>query len=456
MAFDILKRVATRDSYADELLHSQRGKVIRREDSALATELTLGVLRWMRLLDFLIARHMKRGPAALDVEVRIALRLGAYQLWFLNRVPARAAVHESVELTKRARKKSAAPMVNAILRKIAAEADPSGRAADKFDPLLPNDMSSRDHLGILYSHPDWLVERWLRNFGEERARRLLETDNRVPAVSCAILDELHREEACASLRGAGCTVEPGRLLRTALRLQGGNPASSEAVQAGKVIIQDEASQAVARLLEVQPGNRVLDLCAAPGGKTFLLAQAAGRRARVVATDVYGHRVRAMRERFERAGFGYIECLELDAAGPLPFGHPFDRILLDAPCSGTGTLARNPDIRWRLRADDLNDLHARQIALLRNALAHLAKGGRLLYSTCSLEPEENESVVDEALRQAPQTFRIVPPRNILVPLLREGVQPESMIGTDGFFRTWPPEHATDGFFAAVIERSGDEA
>lgn len=455
IAFDILKRVETQASYADELLRSQRSKTLRPEDAALATELTLGVLRWLRLLDFLIGRHLHKVSAELDAEVRTALRLGAYQLCFLDRVPARAAVHESVELTKRARKKSAAPMVNAILRKITADAKPSSRTPDRFEPLVPKDISSRERLGILYSHPGWLVERWLRNFGEDRARLLLEADNRVPPVSCTVPDCRFHDEAWSSLQAAGCVVKPGGLLKGAMRLQGGNPAASESFRAGRIVIQDEASQAVAWLLSVQPGNTVLDLCAAPGGKTLLLAQAAGSQAHIVATDIHEHRVRAMTERFERSGFGYIDCLRLDATEPLPFETPFERILVDAPCSGTGTLARNPDIRWRLRPEDLSVLHTRQVALLRNALRYLAKNGRLVYSTCSLEPEENELVVGEVVRQAAPAFRIVSPRASIAPLLQETVPPESVIAPGEFFRTWPPEHDTDGFFAAIIEHSGGE-
>jgi 16S rRNA (cytosine967-C5)-methyltransferase len=452
IAFDILRRVAAQDSFADELLRSELDESVRAEDAALATELTLGVLRWQRLLDFLIARHLTRSPKKLDAEVQIALRLGAYQLWFLDRVPARAAVHESVDLVKRARKRSAAPFVNAVLRKAATEAGSLARSRNTFESFLPKDLSSIERLGILYSHPDWLVQRWLHNFGEERTRALLEADNSVPAVSFSLLDDRFQDEAIASLRLAGCSIEPGRLLQTATRLHGGNPAASEAVRCGRVVIQDEASQAVAQLLGVAPGNKVLDLCAAPGGKTLLLAQAAGSAGRVVATDVHEHRVRAMAARLERAGLRNTECLRLDGTEPLPFESSFDRILVDAPCSGTGTLARNPEIRWRLRPEDLPDLRARQVALLRNALAHLAPEGLLVYSTCSLEPEENELVVEDAIGEARGGFRLVSPRGAMVPLLRDTVSPESVIFPDGFFRTCPPDYGTDGFFAAVIERS----
>jgi 16S rRNA (cytosine967-C5)-methyltransferase len=450
IAFDVLRRVETQNAYADEVLRAELGSGVRTEDAGLATELTLGVLRWQRLLDFLIDLNLSRATKTLDAEVRIALRLGIYQLWFLERVPAHAAVHESVELVKRARKRSAAPLVNAVLRKVAKEATQLARSRSAIASLLPKNLALDEQMGILHSHPTWLVERWLRNFGEERTCALLEANNHVPAVSCYVLDALRRDDVVASLKNAGCVIEPGLLLRDAWTLHGGNPAASEAMRQGRAAIQDEASQAVAHLLAVEEGNSVLDLCAAPGGKTILLARAAGSRGHVIAADLHAHRVRAMAERFETAGVRNIEVVTLDGTQPLPFEYQFDRILVDVPCSGTGTLARHPEIRWQLRGEDLKDLHARQVRLLKNGLANLAPHGRLIYSTCSLEPEENELVVNEVLGGAHGEFRVVSPRSALLRILRDGVTVESLVDADGFFRTWPPAHGTDGFFAAAIE------
>jgi 16S rRNA (cytosine967-C5)-methyltransferase len=380
------------------------------------------------------------------------LRLGIYQLWFLNRVPAHAAVHESVELVKRARKRSAAPLVNAVLRKAAKEATQLGKSHSAIASFLPADLSIAERMGILHSHPTWLVERWLHAFGQQRSRALLEANNRVPAVSCFVVDDQRREDALTSLKQARCVVEPGLLLRDAWTLQGGNPAASDAVQRGWLAIQDEASQAVAHLLAVDVGNTVLDLCAAPGGKTILLALAAGSQGRVIAADLHAHRVRAMAERFKTAGIRNIEAVILDGAQPLPFERRFDRILVDAPCSGTGTLARHPEIRWQLRGEDLTDLHARQVRLLKNALANLAPPGRVIYSTCSLEPEENELVVNEALGGMPGEFRVVTPQSALQRILRDDVAMEDLLASNGLFRTCTSTHMTDGFFAAAIERT----
>jgi 16S rRNA (cytosine967-C5)-methyltransferase len=455
IAFDVLQRVETQNAFADEALRAELDGGVRTEDAGLATELTLGALRWQRLLDFLIERSLTKAARALDIEVRIALRLGIYQLWFLERVPAHAAVHESVELVKRARKRSAAPLVNAVLRKTAKESSQQAQSRSALASLLPKNLPLEDQLGILLSHPSWMIERWLQIFGEEQTRALLEANNRVPVLSSYALDAQRRDDVMASLKKVGCALEPGLLLRDAWTLHGGNPAASEAAQRGWIAIQDEASQAVAHLLAVEDGNTVLDLCAAPGGKTLLLARAAGSQGHVIAADLHGHRVRGMAQRFETAGVRNVESVALDATQPLPFERRFDRILVDAPCSGTGTLARHPEIRWQLRTEDLADLHARQVRLLKNALAKLTPHGRLLYSTCSLEPEENELVVNEALDETPGVFRVVSPRSALQRVLREGVAIESLICADGFFRTYPSTHGTDGFFAAAIEHADKE-
>ncbi|HXP82869.1 MAG TPA: 16S rRNA (cytosine(967)-C(5))-methyltransferase RsmB [Verrucomicrobiae bacterium] len=456
IAFDVLLRVAKQNAYADDVLRAELDRTVKTEDAGLATELALGVLRWQRLLDFVIDRYLKKPANTADVEVRITLRLGVYQLLFLDRVPARAAVHESVELVKRARKHSAATLVNAILRKAAKEPFPGKSPADAVASLLPTDLPLADRLGIQYSHPTWIVERWLRIFGEERTRSLLQANNRVPVLSGYLLDPQRREDSNLSLQLTGCHIQPGRLLRDAWVLEGGNPAASEAVRSSWVAIQDEASQAVAGLVAADPGNSVLDLCAAPGGKTMLLARAAEAQGQVVAADLHANRVRAMQERFELASVRNVETVVLDGSQPLPFERLFDRILVDVPCSGTGTLARHPEIRWKLRAEDLKDLHDRQALLLRNALPHLAPHGRLVYSTCSLEPEENEFVVREVLGGFGDDFRVADPRSAIESVLRESVDLESVACADGFFRTFPPEHGTDGFFAAMIERQKPKA
>jgi 16S rRNA (cytosine967-C5)-methyltransferase len=458
IAFEILERVEVGGAYAADALHARLSTrkarredggasgAVKRQDAALATELVFGVLRWQRLLDFLIERQARRPAAGLDADVRRALRLGAYQLLFLDRVPPSAAVNESVELTKRAGKPQAAALVNAVLRRL-----PQGPfRADAVGRLLPIRLAEAERLGILYSHPTWMVARWLATFGPERTRALMEADNRPLPVACSVLDAAGRAQVAETLREDGLDVEPGKLLRNALLVRGGNVAETTAFHEGWIVVQDEASQAVAMLAGVKKGHSVLDLCAAPGNKTLHLARAAGAQARVVAADLHPHRLRAVRAQLERTGTADVGLVALDATRALPLARQFDRILVDAPCSGTGTLARNPEIRWRLKAEDVEDLVRRQEAILRQALEALAPGGRLVYATCSLEPEENEGVVrrvagerkDIRVGRAPEGFG---------EQLAPGVETERLFDAEGFFRTLPQETTTDGFFAAVLER-----
>ena len=428
------------------MLHSELNASVKAEDAALATEIVLGVLRWQRLLDFLLEKQTKKPLERLDLAVSIALQMGLYQIRSLRKIPPRAAVNESVELVKRARKSSAASLVNAVLRRSAENIQP-------VEKLLPDDISLAERLGILHSHPTWIVERWLGRFGEARTVALLEADNRPPRLSCALHDPGEREQLFASLKRAGLRVEPGVLLRNAFALSGGSAARTEAFGAGEFSIQDEASQAIPLLLGVQTGDRVLDLCAAPGGKTPALVRAAGQSGVVIAADRHAHRLRAMKAQFVRLGLSRVPLVELDASRPLPFRCTFDRALVDAPCSGTGTLARHPEIRWRLRLQELSDLRQRQVALVATALSQLEPGGRLVYSTCSLEPEENEEVVAEVLRAAPSVRRVAAAEatRTLAPYLAGGISATSLFDSDGQFRTLPGDQKCDGFFAAILEK-----
>jgi 16S rRNA (cytosine967-C5)-methyltransferase len=446
IAYEILRRVEAEGAYASDLLHAELGPGVKPADAALATELTLGVLRHRLLLDFLLERQLKKPVERLDLPVALALRLGAYQLRFLQRIPARAAVNESVELVKKARKSSAASLVNAVLRRVAEQAE---SPAEKF---LPPNLAAAERLAILHSHPAWMVERWLARFGEARTIALLAADNQAPRLSCTLSDEAERENVFRALEQAGLRIEPGALLRNAFAVSGGSASRAEEFRSGRISIHDEASQAIPLLLGVRPGDRVLDLCAAPGGKTSPLARATESRGLVVAADRHAHRLRAMAAQFDRLGLSNVRLVQLDATQDLPFGMRFDRILVDAPCSGTGTLARHPEIRWRLRPEQFAEFRALQVQMLRNALAQLAPGGRLVYSTCSIEPEENEDVVAEVLRSTPGVRR-VPTGEIsaaLAPQLAPGVSASALFDDAGQFHTLPGQQATDGFFAASLQ------
>jgi 16S rRNA (cytosine967-C5)-methyltransferase len=451
-AIEILLKVEREQSYASELLHSARFAKLSTADHGLATELVMGVLRWQSLLDSQLAKASSQKLQRLDAEVLAALRLGLYQLRFLSRIPARAAIFESVELVKAARKSSAAPFVNAILRKLASGARETtadeGTIAGTSKGIFTALQSSADPASLAEnaSHPEWLVARWVEFYGLEAARQICAHDQYAPKTTIHIQDGQRDSEVIDELTGAGIRLAPGALLSSARTVLSGDIARTGAYLEGRISIQDEASQLVALL--VGAGKTILDCCGAPGGKTALLASR-NPHSTVVASELHPHRVRLMRSLVRQPN---VRVLAADAR-QMPFSMSFDRILADVPCSGTGTLSRNPEIKWRLTAADLADLQARQIAILKSALAQLAKGGRLVYSTCSLEPEENEQVVEAALAGAPG-FALTDCETELECLQRTGelclTDIRSLVSGPNL-RTIPGVHPGDGFFAAIVEK-----
>jgi 16S rRNA (cytosine967-C5)-methyltransferase len=433
-AFDVLFRVERNDSYASELLHSSQFSKLSPADHALATELVMGVLRWRSLLDAEISRFSSKSIDKLDLEVLTALRLAAYQLLFLDRIPGRAAVHESVELVKRARKGSAAPFANAVLRKLASA------TTDKA--LQQRNGSSAAALSQMLAHPLWLVERWVQHFGLDRARQICNSDQHAPANALRLTDA----DTEAELKSDGIDLAPGQLISSARRVRGGNVSGTRAFAEGRVAIQDEASQLVPLL--VGKGSKILDCCAAPGGKTRVLAEK-NPKAGIVALELHEHRARLLRRLVPALN---VEVINSDV---LTFKSVsgFDRVLADVPCSGTGTLAHNPEIKWRLKPEDLAALHARQLAILGAAMQQVAPRGRLVYSTCSLEPEENEDVVEKAL-SVDSSFCMFDCREELERLRSYGELVwsglESLI-SGRFVRTIPGVHPCDGFFVAILQK-----
>jgi len=455
VAYHVLRRVLERDAYAAELLHSGRLDQLSAADRRLATELVMGVLRWQSRLDAALGRHLERRLVALDPEVLVALRLGAYQVMFLDRVPARAAVNESVELAKRAGKRSAASLVNAVLRRLANDA--TVRQARERAPATPGPPSrhagpplsrsaewgealSLAQLAGHYAHPPWLVERWAARWGADTAARICAYDQQAPPTALRLADA----EAEAALRAAGIELAPGRLMSRARLVVAGEVTRTSVFAEGRIFLHDEASQLVAALLGA--GNMILDCCAAPGGKTAMLAER-NPAAMIIAAELHPHRARLLR-RLARAR--NIQVIAADACA-LPLTAGFDHILADVPCSGTGTLARNPEIKWRLAPSDLAELHRRQTAILTSALGYLAPGGRLLFATCSLEEEENTQVVEEALAGG-RSFRLRDCRAELLRLREAGElawQDVDSLVDGAYLRTIPGVHPCDGFFAAPM-------
>jgi 16S rRNA (cytosine967-C5)-methyltransferase len=438
-AFDILLRVERESSYASELLHATNYEAFSTVDHALATELVMGVLRWRSRLDDEIQQASSQPLSKLDLEVLIALRLGLYQFRRLDRIPQRAALHESVELVKRSRKRSAAPFVNAILRKLGQTA--WNKPGCEVKQLSPQELASS------YAHPLWMVERWAREFGSATVQQICIHNQSTPQTSIRIRDE--------SFQADGITLAPGALLSSARRVLSGDITKTPAFRDGQCTIQDEASQLVAVLVNLEASGesaRVLDCCAAPGGKTLAIADRSPQ-ASITAIELHPHRARLMKRLLHRTSqSARIEIIGADARH-LPLSGSFERVLADVPCSGTGTLARNPEIKWRLKSADLAELHNRQVAILRSAMSRVAPKGRLIYSTCSLEREENEDVVAEALEET-KFFRVIDCRTELDRLKSAGelTWPDPAQLTSGpYLRTIPGVHPCDGFFAAILER-----
>jgi 16S rRNA (cytosine967-C5)-methyltransferase len=434
-AFEILRRVAE-GAYASVLLASSEDE-LEPLDRALCHELVLGVLRRQLWLDRLIEHYANRKVEGLDESVRIALRLGLYQLRFLSRVPASAVVNESVNLTHVARLRSAGSLVNAVLRRATREPeiDPTNNI---HDPL--------ERLSVATSHPSWLLERWRKALGAAEGEAFARANNDPAPVAFRVVRSRAKEaEVCERLRAAGAELVPSGIAAGAWRISGAGRLLGELAAAGEVYVQDEASQLVALMLDAHPGQRVLDLCAAPGSKTTQIADLSEDAAVVIAADLHEHRLRTLASSAQLQGLRSIHGVALDGLHPLPFPEgSFDRVLVDAPCSGTGTLRRNPEIRWRISPADIQDLAGRQIQLLCNAARVVRPGGRLVYSTCSVESDENEDVVQSFLENN-ENFGLL------------DLPVDDRLRTSlGAARTWPHREGTDGFFVCAFERKGRSA
>ena len=426
-AFQILRRVELEGAYASVLLAGLDPEM-REDDRALCHELVLGVLRRQLWLDRLIEHFAKRSIDKIDLPVKLALRLGLYQLRFLSRIPPSAAVNESVNLVRAAGLRSAASFANAVLRHATREPD--------YDPTAGVE-SAAEKLAIETSHPLWLIERWTSAFGFAETEALARANNEPAPVAFRFTQRRKdAKQIIEELESKGAQVSPSKIAPDAWRVDGAGGAVRELTRDGLIYLQDEASQLVAHLLGAQPGDRVLDVCAAPGSKTTHLA-ALAPQALIIAGDLHAHRLRTLSELAKQQGADNITPVACDATQRLPFAEAsFDRVLVDAPCSGTGTLRRNPEIRWRLNAADIAELSAKQISILSKAAAMVRPGGRLVYSTCALEPEEDEAVVEKFVKEHNEFAQV------------RLAAPNDLQTETGAIRTWPHRHGTDGFFVAA--------
>ncbi|HKT11771.1 MAG TPA: 16S rRNA (cytosine(967)-C(5))-methyltransferase RsmB [Terriglobia bacterium] len=441
IAFEILRQVDAGQAFASDLLQERRVSALGERDRALATQIVMGVLRWRGEIDYRLQQLSGKSAQSLDCEVATALRMGVYQIAFLEKIPKSAAVNESVELTKLSRKRSAAGFVNAVLRKCKPE-----KLAQNMSSALPDVPSLL--AGVRRSVPAWMLGRWEKNFGVETANWLAWVASLVPSTTLRVCSTTPEpDDVVRRLEEKGSVVRRGKYASRALIAEAGEGVISRIADELGLAIQDEASQLIAELLQVHSGDRVLDVCAAPGMKTSLLADAVGDGL-LVACDASARRLETLRKLLLRltANASAVRVVRLDATEPLPFRRKFNRILVDAPCSGTGTLARNPEIKWRLTKDDLDRLPEIQRRILSNTLTVLAPGGRLVYATCSLELEENEQVVESVLA-ATAGCRLLGREEIANELPKSA----PLIDALGYFHTRPDLDGMDGFFAAVITR-----
>lgn len=417
-AFDTLFRIDTEKAYSSHLLPEYE-KDLEQKDRSLCHELTLGVLRRKIYLDRAID-YLAEGKR-IDTGVRIALRMGLYQLLFLDKIPPHAAINESVELVIRAKKRSAKGFVNAILRR-------ATRDAISFDYV--DDL---DRLSTETSHPRWLLERWVAQFGDVETAKIAAANNLVPPMAFRTLGGSGLPAMAVTHESefvTGCHIAD-RLTDEIRKL----------ADDGLIYFQDEGSQMVAASIELSAGKRFLDVCAAPGGKTTMIARSRERRtALCVAGDLHWPRIKFLAENCDRQAVGDVCVVQYDAEKGLPFAdQTYDVVLVDAPCSGTGTIRHNPELRYFLAESDLLELPQKQLNVLENASKVVTLGGTLVYSTCSLERDENEAVCERFMRDN-EGFEKVGP----------GV-PERFWTNDGFARTFTHRDGMDGFFVARFVR-----
>jgi 16S rRNA (cytosine967-C5)-methyltransferase len=433
VAARVLERVESDAAFADLALDAElERRPLSARDVALATELVYGVLRWQRYLDWILAPHSRRRLSSLDSRVRVLLRLTAYQLAFLERVPAFAAVNDAVTLARS--RPGVAEFVNAVLRSLAR------RGEREREPALPADPV--EALATRCSFPTWLAARWVMRSGAGEAEALMRALNERPALGVrANTLRLGREALVTRLKSEGVDATPMRLAPEGVVVEGaGDPGRWRAFAEGACVVQDEGSMLVARLLEPAPGATVADVCAAPGTKATHLAQLMDNRGRVLALDPQPGRLSRLPPAAARLGVTIVEVADgtVEALAPRWAG-TCDGVLVDAPCTNLGVLRRNPEVKWRRQPEDIAAAAERQRSILAAAATLLRPGGRLVYATCSLEPEENEDVVRDLLAGQP-TLALDPPADFPVPA-----------GSDGFVRCLPHRHGTDGFTAVRLRR-----
>jgi 16S rRNA (cytosine967-C5)-methyltransferase len=420
LSYRILCQIEARSVFSDDALNSESMEQLDVRDRHLTTEIVYGTLRWQGALDFIVAGVSSRGWETVTPAVRVLLRMSVYQMWQMDRIPDHALVNDGVEIAKREFGKGIDKYVNGILRRLVRTRPWTGK---DFWFQAPNWVHA--------SLPQWLWERWTGRYGEPVATEFALSLNCPPQAAFRL--DMGERANWSPTDAVPSDLVPGAVIRT----------SGIPERAPRFAYQDEASQLIPYLLGPEAGWRIWDACAAPGGKTATLCRLCGSTGQVVATDFKYARIARLRSLFANAGASKPEIVVADVSRSSPFRGDFDAVLADVPCSGLGTLRRNPEIKWQFNAADFAALQKTQEKILGAAAGSVRIGGRLLYSTCSTEPEENERVVESFLSAHPG-FRLETPRH------PAGI--EHWISGDKMLRTFPSPRLWDGFFAALMVRN----
>jgi 16S rRNA (cytosine967-C5)-methyltransferase len=445
LALQILLSWHRTGTYPDQILRDLLGKnpQIKLVDRSLIYQLVYGVLRWQGKIDWVLRQFSQIALEKLSPGTLFILRLGIFQLLFLSRIPVSAAVNESVKLAKSGREPWTANFINAVLR-----AMDRGREGLSF----PSREDPVSYLEVNFSHPSWLVEHWLETFGFEKTLDLCESNNKIPPYTIRVnRTKITRPQLIKRLEPKSLALEATPYSPLGIRIEGPRKPliEDELYQQGFFQIQDEASQIIAPILDPQPGESILDLCAGAGGKTGHLAQLMNNQGNIWAVDLDPKKIKAQMENTARLGFNIIQGLTGDGLKEDLFSDTtlkFDRILIDAPCSGWGVMSRNPDLKWRLGPEDSPRLARIQNKFLQNGAGWLKSKGVLVYCTCTLNREENQGAIQNFLQENPE-FLLEEVSSFLPETARV------LTDNQGCYQTWPPTHKMDGFFAARFKKVG---
>jgi 16S rRNA (cytosine967-C5)-methyltransferase len=441
LAVEILNRIEESGAFAEPLLDAvlSQDDLTNIHDRRLLTQIVYGTLRMRGHLDWIIQRLYRGNFDLMEMGIRNILRTAMFQMWYTDRIPDFAIVDEAVEITK-IKHPAGSGLVNAILRNAIRGKDKITYPDIEKDPAL--------HISIIHSHPLWLVNRWMEIFGLDETIAICKANNLIPPYSLRVNRlKTSWERVAEELLREGFEVKTTAFSPDGIIISNPTLPIRETIsyKSGYIQVQDEASQLIAYLVDPKPGETVLDICAGIGGKTTHLAEIMGNRGNILAIDMNENKIKLLKGNIKRQEITIVDAQVKDATKDLGmnFHETFDKVLIDAPCSGLGTLRRNPEIKWRTSKESLKKVVSLQKSILKRAALYLKKGGVLVYSTCSILPEENEKIIKSFIADN-RDFTLLRPRGIIQ---------SSMIDNRGYFRTYPHRHGTDGFFGAVLKKTG---